>query len=99
MNRATTAAAISMMPEVMKASSKCAERRSVEHRRDAHHPARAPPAPTLTEGRRSKCDRRRREQVGKAIGKSLSQSPRRYPLSNFFVNVNRFTLVVADGLG
>jgi hypothetical protein len=39
-----------------------------------------------------KCDRRRREQVGKAIDKSLSQSPRRYPLSIFFVSVNRFTL-------
>jgi hypothetical protein len=72
-------------------------RRSVEHRRDAHHPVAGATRADVGRKIAIKCDRRRREQVGKAIDKSLIQSPRRYPLSIFFINVNHFTLVAQMG--
>jgi hypothetical protein len=65
-------------------------RRSVEHRRDARHPVAGATRADVGRKIAIKCDRRRREQVGKAIDKSLIQSPRRYI---FFINVNHFTLV------
>jgi hypothetical protein len=72
-------------------------RRSVEHRRDAHHPVAGATRADVGRKIAIKCDRRRREQVGKAIDKILIQSLRRYPLSIFFINVNHFTLVAQMG--